>query len=367
MYKHGMLKLCLLWACITLSNGQIFAQFGCAKQVNYNVAKTVSYAFSSDVNQNEVKSTEWLMARSYTQNEQVSKCVNAAGEISTTIDFANAAKNPDAWGPQVYRAIIDKMGCRFFGEDGNLLYTTSEEMEHETLPNLELDQVETFGYVGPMFDLNEELLSSYQQEGGIVTLHEDGSYTVYYDDLEMLMTIDPSAQQMQTDIYENGLLQLSYLEGVLPLDEELAIPLYSVTKSYTPLDEGGYMEKTESKNYLDYSIDGERIGQSGNLDLVSSGDNSTRSSIGEYKESIMDAESSVVRVFPNPTDGILHINSHYPIKQLVISDMTGRTVLKQSMNELTSTQLDLSSLPSGNYSVELTGTKHTTYKFIIKH
>ncbi len=63
--------------------------------------------------------------------------------------------------------------------------------------------------------------------------------------------------------------------------------------------------------------------------------------------------STIVKLYPNPSQSVLNIEAVQPAT-IEITDMTGKTVLQQSMNTAT-TQVNISALPNGIYFVKQTG------------
>jgi hypothetical protein len=79
---------------------------------------------------------------------------------------------------------------------------------------------------------------------------------------------------------------------------------------------------------------------------------------------VVDFDQSLVKVYPNPTSGILNIDSTIPVKQLQLISMPGKIIRKYSALY----QLDISDLPSGVYvlKVQLENGKTEVKKLIKK-
>lgn len=66
--------------------------------------------------------------------------------------------------------------------------------------------------------------------------------------------------------------------------------------------------------------------------------------------------STTVQVFPNPTDGVIHLTSEYPIKEITVTTMLGQKINGIPVDTTTGT-IDLSTLSSGLYLIECTTTR----------
>ncbi len=79
---------------------------------------------------------------------------------------------------------------------------------------------------------------------------------------------------------------------------------------------------------------------------------------------LINIKTTTVRVFPNPTDGQIFIQSKNKIKTLIINDLQGRTVFKKSMN-VNFIKIDLSNLKSGLYFCIILGDNFRAVEEII--
>lgn len=68
--------------------------------------------------------------------------------------------------------------------------------------------------------------------------------------------------------------------------------------------------------------------------------------------SISELEASKWKVYPNPVEGELTITTHQEGGNVLILDVTGKKVVKRTINELES-QIDVSNLPTGIYLYQL--------------
>ncbi len=80
--------------------------------------------------------------------------------------------------------------------------------------------------------------------------------------------------------------------------------------------------------------------------------------------SIIENENSNIELFPNPTEGILHLNSELMIETLIIKDVLGKDVFLKSINSFQTT-LDVSNIPKGNYICVLKSSNKTQFKKIV--
>ena len=75
------------------------------------------------------------------------------------------------------------------------------------------------------------------------------------------------------------------------------------------------------------------------------------------KLGLMDPSLAQLRIYPNPTQSILHIEGLPASCTLVLFDMLGKQVVQKEINESGVTQLDLAGLTSGNYVVQISSSE----------
>lgn len=75
---------------------------------------------------------------------------------------------------------------------------------------------------------------------------------------------------------------------------------------------------------------------------------------------------SNIRVYPNPTNGQLTINSFHLIREIIVKDLSGRIVIEQTGNSLDA-RLDIESLAQGVYIVEIFGAGPSSSFRVIKN
>ncbi|MCB0666861.1 MAG: T9SS type A sorting domain-containing protein [Saprospiraceae bacterium] len=72
---------------------------------------------------------------------------------------------------------------------------------------------------------------------------------------------------------------------------------------------------------------------------------------------------NIIRIFPNPTPGILTTKGFDSVAEFLVSDVTGRTI---RANKLENGKIDISDLPAGIYLIELISEKRNFIQSIIK-
>ena len=73
-----------------------------------------------------------------------------------------------------------------------------------------------------------------------------------------------------------------------------------------------------------------------------------------------------IEIFPNPTDGILHVTQVIDAVDLRLYDVTGEKVMEQHADAISDISLDLSSLSGGMYILKITGGNININRKIIK-
>jgi uncharacterized repeat protein (TIGR01451 family) len=82
--------------------------------------------------------------------------------------------------------------------------------------------------------------------------------------------------------------------------------------------------------------------------------------------SIDDLESEIVRFYPNPTKGYVHITSKQLLKHIEVTNILGQKLISQSLNTL-ETQIDLASFNDGSYFINLQTDDGVVTKRIVKN
>ena len=81
-----------------------------------------------------------------------------------------------------------------------------------------------------------------------------------------------------------------------------------------------------------------------------------------YNLSIIDVDELTINFYPNPTKGILNINSNAPLAKVEVYDTFGRKVIETSINVL-----NLSNAPNGIYFLRIYSESKIIVKKVIKH
>jgi hypothetical protein len=69
-----------------------------------------------------------------------------------------------------------------------------------------------------------------------------------------------------------------------------------------------------------------------------------------------------IRVFPNPTEKLLYINSNIPISKIEIFDFQGKIILDSNLNEQMHSEISFSSFANGIYHYKLSDKKGNAMK-----
>jgi len=69
----------------------------------------------------------------------------------------------------------------------------------------------------------------------------------------------------------------------------------------------------------------------------------------------VEARNAYCRLYPNPVQNVLFIESNFPVKEITLSDISGRVVLQQVLTGSTNMQISLHQLSPGIYMAQLSG------------
>jgi hypothetical protein len=94
----------------------------------------------------------------------------------------------------------------------------------------------------------------------------------------------------------------------------------------------------------------------------------TNTATTEFVDNLGDNDFSQneISVYPNPTNGLLNINSTSVIENIEIFDMLGRQLINKSINQ-TDVELDLSTFQSGVYFIKIESNGSSETRKIIKN
>jgi hypothetical protein len=91
--------------------------------------------------------------------------------------------------------------------------------------------------------------------------------------------------------------------------------------------------------------------------------------IGEASTGVFDGDiTSTIEVFPNPTTGVVNVVTRLDDTSVLISDLTGKTVMSRTISRSGRTTFDLSGLPNGLHSVRFSHEEGiSTQKLIVSY
>ncbi len=198
------------------------------------------------------------------------------------------------------------------------------------------------------YAINFENTGNYQAQNVVV---KDAIDTSMYDinSLQMLNTSHSSFTKVTGDtvefMFEN--INLAAAEGSPPVGGHGNI-LFKI-KSKTNLVANDFVTK-KAKIYFDYN--------------APINTNIAQTTFQLLSNNVFELDASVV-VHPNPTNGILNINSDFNIKSIALYDIQGR-LLQTDLENSNETILDLSTYQSGIYFVKINTEKGSKVEKIIK-
>lgn len=78
-------------------------------------------------------------------------------------------------------------------------------------------------------------------------------------------------------------------------------------------------------------------------------------------------ENSRIKIFPNPTTGVLYISSTHPeIEHYVIYDLLGKTLIEEEVTSIQRIEVDLSPLPKGQYMIHVISKSGANTELIVR-
>ncbi|MBK8339774.1 MAG: multicopper oxidase domain-containing protein [Flavobacteriales bacterium] len=77
-------------------------------------------------------------------------------------------------------------------------------------------------------------------------------------------------------------------------------------------------------------------------------------------------EAEAVKVYPSPSSGSFNFQSEFAVHEANLTDMLGRTVLRQTMNGRSHGELDPRALPAGSYVLRLVGTYRSSRSIVVR-
>ncbi|MGM0650539.1 MAG: T9SS type A sorting domain-containing protein, partial [Bacteroidota bacterium] len=87
--------------------------------------------------------------------------------------------------------------------------------------------------------------------------------------------------------------------------------------------------------------------------------------IVDEPSSITDNSHKNVKIFPTPASNLVNVEAQHMIKDIMLIDITGRTLMTKNINSKSS-KINVSSLPDGYYMLNITTNKDNyTVKLIV--
>ena len=84
--------------------------------------------------------------------------------------------------------------------------------------------------------------------------------------------------------------------------------------------------------------------------------------VSDIDDAVSDANG--IEIYPNPTDGLLYINSSSTINRVIVADMTGKIIMDVNGGS-DKVELDLSSNPKGIYVLKVISEDDSTVEKIV--
>ncbi|SFX98648.1 T9SS type A sorting domain-containing protein, partial [Cytophaga hutchinsonii] len=173
-----------------------------------------------------------------------------------------------------------------------------------------------------------------------VAVSNEGDYDLLFKDLTQRISISGDAADFSID---HGMLQLT---DTLEPAEIIALPV-----SFHPTTTGT-KQITLTINSNDPNTPAYTLTVTGTAT--------------DIPTSILNRSEQNIAVYPNPTTGILHIDSQQPgTLNVQVTNLQGQTVKKQTLTDDTA-GLDISALPDGFYVVKITGDQSSAVVKVLK-
>ncbi len=104
------------------------------------------------------------------------------------------------------------------------------------------------------------------------------------------------------------------------------------------------------------------IDENDNYHVIVTGQNGSLEIIYELETGIENLQNTQISIFPNPTNGIINVETQEQIEKITVLDITGKLIL-----ETTNTEIDLSKQKTGTYFLKIeTGNGIFTKKIVIE-
>lgn len=224
------------------------------------------------------------------------------------------------------------------------------------------------------FDLNQIVVGSYDPnditclEGDVVSPERIGEYLHYNIRFENTGTA-PATFIVVKDLIDQTKYDLSTLQilsashNMVTRVEGNQVEFFFEAINLAPLAQGNVLFKIKSLNTL---VTGDSVSQEAEIYFDYNFPIITNIALTTFENlSVENPETdNLVSVYPNPTSGLLTINSRSTIKTLELFDIQGRQVQSFSISEANT--IDISNVSKGVYFLDIKTNSGTAVKKIIK-
>lgn len=174
--------------------------------------------------------------------------------------------------------------------------------------------------------------------------------------MAFIMRISPSGEELWTRLYpaldNNGKSIYNYLTCVKELPDGDLVAIGAMRQS-------GEFNSEEDFWIIKVGPDGCYGGNDCDVENINQFLTSTESEI--------DISDNNIMLYPNPTNGLLTIESSSPIKSVTIRNLAGQTFIKEDGSKLLSKTLSVDGLDSGIYSLEIIDKKgNVDFRLFVK-
>ena len=322
----------------------------CIHSISYTIQKAVDYSISSDTDLESISSYDLLKARSYQNQIAIERCIENDMYSIVTSTYSQPREHTDPWLPSIYKSIVDRNGTRFYNENEEMIYQTkSEFLEFREYTPFEIDDWTEFGFIQPITEMNSTALADLINEGLEVTINSDGTYIVFETDLSTIF--DPNEQSIERRYFEEGQLYLSFKQYSKQIPDGRYIPFFNETKTYEPLSNGGWLEKSVVELWDDYTIDGQQYGNNSNTSALTSPTDQNQTSFGQFESARLEYHKPI-ELYPNPSEHEVVISGLILNQKVTIRNTHGSLVY-EGLSIGTKSSIDVSDLVSGVYIVEV--------------
>ncbi len=260
------------------------------------------------------------------------------------IDADNNYIELDDYQTGSYRDIAkDNSGNVYFVDNDGKLFAYDEEGLHTEL----FDCGEAYMFIGMTVNDDYIFFSQYTNEGSMITkIPKAGGENIVFNYTD-LGTTEISCVKFSNNNQEIIILKQTGVETqVCKLENDGNLTnLFEITENLT-----GSIRMSAS------------IDENDNYHVLITGQNGSLEIIYKIETDIKNLQNTQISIFPNPTNGIINIETQEQIEKITILDISGKIIL-----ETTNTEIDLSKQKTGTYFVKIeTESDIFTEKIILK-